>query len=150
MPLLHRATVLSLSCLISVLTLASSSYAIPAFSRQYGTSCITCHIAITLLCDSGHRLVVQLCVTLPACLQNERSIYIPTCASPRCASGSRPIPTPKRSRTFPCMRRWNCFMLRACCRSASAAQVTGSTFSMLMPASVRLSAQSSKLPWRWA
>src|SRR5271169_7012331 len=43
-------------CFIFVLTvvlLTGSSYAIPAFSRQYGTSCTTCHVDFPKLNDFG-------------------------------------------------------------------------------------------------
>ena len=36
-----------------VLTMASPSYGIPAFSRQYGTSCATCHVDFPKLNDFG-------------------------------------------------------------------------------------------------
>jgi hypothetical protein len=39
--------------LITLVGLTSSSYAIPAFSRQYGTSCTTCHINFPKLNDFG-------------------------------------------------------------------------------------------------
>ncbi|MGA2979406.1 MAG: hypothetical protein ABSD76_07430 [Terriglobales bacterium] len=38
---------------LTVILLAGSSYAIPAFSRQYGTSCTTCHIDFPKLNDFG-------------------------------------------------------------------------------------------------
>jgi len=39
--------------LLALLLLSSSSYAIPAFSRQYGTSCSTCHTDFPKLNDFG-------------------------------------------------------------------------------------------------
>jgi len=44
--------VISLSLLVLILR-SSSSYAIPAFSRQYGTSCATCHVDFPKLNDFG-------------------------------------------------------------------------------------------------
>ena len=38
---------------LTVILLTGSSYAIPAFSRQYGTSCATCHIDFPKLNDFG-------------------------------------------------------------------------------------------------
>src|ERR1700747_552964 len=38
---------------ISLLSVSSRSYAIPAFSRQYQTSCATCHIDFPKLNDFG-------------------------------------------------------------------------------------------------
>src|SRR5438445_12704996 len=38
---------------ISLLSVSSRSYAIPAFSRQYQTSCTTCHIDFPKLNDFG-------------------------------------------------------------------------------------------------
>ena len=43
----------ALLCLIAVVSLASNSLAIPAFSRQYGTSCSTCHLDFPKLNDFG-------------------------------------------------------------------------------------------------
>jgi hypothetical protein len=37
----------------TVIMLTGSSYAIPAFSRQYGTSCTTCHVDFPKLNDFG-------------------------------------------------------------------------------------------------
>lgn len=48
----RRTTIIVLSLLMLVL-FSSSSYAIPAFSRQYGTSCSTCHIDFPKLNDFG-------------------------------------------------------------------------------------------------
>ena len=48
----QRTTIIILSLLMLVL-FSSSSYAIPAFSRQYGTSCSTCHIDFPKLNDFG-------------------------------------------------------------------------------------------------
>src|SRR5207237_613105 len=48
----QRTTIIFLSLLMLVL-FSSSSYAIPAFSRQYGTSCSTCHIDFPKLNDFG-------------------------------------------------------------------------------------------------
>src|SRR3989442_12540419 len=48
----HRITVILLLLLLLVL-LSGSSYAIPAFSRQYGTSCSTCHLDFPKLNDFG-------------------------------------------------------------------------------------------------
>ena len=38
---------------VAVIGLSGSSYAIPAFARQYGTSCSTCHIDFPKLNDFG-------------------------------------------------------------------------------------------------
>src|SRR5208283_1736416 len=38
---------------VTVILLTGSAYAIPAFSRQYGTSCTTCHIDFPKLNDFG-------------------------------------------------------------------------------------------------
>ncbi len=42
-----------LTLVLTVVLLTGSSYAIPAFSRQYGTSCTTCHIDFPKLNDFG-------------------------------------------------------------------------------------------------
>src|SRR5437660_301016 len=47
----HRVSLLFAFILILLLT--GSSYAIPAFSRQYGTSCSTCHVDFPKLNDFG-------------------------------------------------------------------------------------------------
>lgn len=39
--------------LVTLVSLTGSSYAIPAFSRQYGTSCTTCHLDFPKLNDFG-------------------------------------------------------------------------------------------------
>ncbi len=39
--------------ILVIVVLTGSSYAIPAFSRQYGTSCTTCHIDFPKLNDFG-------------------------------------------------------------------------------------------------
>ena len=44
---------LLLAFILTVILLTESSYAIPAFSRQYGTSCSTCHIDFPKLNDFG-------------------------------------------------------------------------------------------------
>jgi len=49
----RRAVILTVLLLISLVSLSSPSYAIPAFSRQYGTSCATCHIDFPKLNDFG-------------------------------------------------------------------------------------------------
>src|SRR5437660_5473364 len=51
MPIRHRIS--GSICIILVLLLCSYSYAIPAFSRQYGTSCSTCHLDFPKLNDFG-------------------------------------------------------------------------------------------------
>ncbi len=48
----HRITVILLLLILLVL-LSGSSFAIPAFSRQYGTSCSTCHVDFPKLNDFG-------------------------------------------------------------------------------------------------
>ena len=48
----HRVSLLFALILI-VIVLTGSSYAIPAFSRQYGTSCSTCHVDFPKLNDFG-------------------------------------------------------------------------------------------------
>ncbi|MGO9123694.1 MAG: hypothetical protein ACLP6G_02275 [Terriglobales bacterium] len=49
----HRTAVIVFSQLMLTLFASNYSYAIPAFSRQYGTSCSTCHIAFPKLNDFG-------------------------------------------------------------------------------------------------
>jgi len=51
MRLRHWVSVLGVVALLSLVP--SSSYAIPAFSRQYGTSCATCHVDFPKLNDFG-------------------------------------------------------------------------------------------------
>ncbi len=48
----HRVSVFALVG-VCCLLLSASSYAIPAFSRQYGTSCATCHVDFPKLNDFG-------------------------------------------------------------------------------------------------
>src|SRR5205807_7738714 len=45
-------------CLFALILLSAASYAIPAFSRQYGTSCSTCHLDFPKLNDFGKALKV--------------------------------------------------------------------------------------------
>jgi hypothetical protein len=52
MRVLHRVCFCSLVGMFCLL-LGGSSYAIPAFSRQYGTSCATCHVDFPKLNDFG-------------------------------------------------------------------------------------------------
>ncbi len=40
--------------LVAILTLSETAHAIPAFSRKYGTSCITCHAGYPKLNSVGH------------------------------------------------------------------------------------------------
>src|ERR1022692_3868532 len=47
------AAVLAILCALVVLSLPPSAHAIPAFSRQYGTSCTTCHLDFPKLNDFG-------------------------------------------------------------------------------------------------
>jgi len=49
----RRRMFLLLAFVLTVVLLTGSSYAIPAFSRQYGTSCTTCHIDFPKLNDFG-------------------------------------------------------------------------------------------------
>ncbi len=49
----HFAKVFILGALISLGLLSLPAHAIPAFSRQYGTSCTTCHVAFPKLNDFG-------------------------------------------------------------------------------------------------
>jgi hypothetical protein len=49
----QRPLFLFVALALIVLALAGSSYAIPAFSRQYGTSCSTCHLDFPKLNDFG-------------------------------------------------------------------------------------------------
>src|ERR1022692_89806 len=44
---------LLLAFIITALLLTANSFAIPAFSRQYGTSCTTCHVDFPKLNDFG-------------------------------------------------------------------------------------------------
>src|SRR5271169_7265143 len=44
---------LLLTFILAVTMLTGTSYAIPAFSRQYGTSCTTCHVDFPKLNDFG-------------------------------------------------------------------------------------------------
>ncbi|MGB8012081.1 MAG: hypothetical protein WCF68_10740 [Terriglobales bacterium] len=48
----HRVPVV-LALALTVILLTGSNYAIPAFSRQYGTSCTTCHVDFPKLNDFG-------------------------------------------------------------------------------------------------
>ena len=48
-----RRVSLCFTFVLTVVLLTGSSYAIPAFSRQYGTSCTTCHIDFPKLNDFG-------------------------------------------------------------------------------------------------
>src|SRR6202521_83597 len=48
----HRVSLL-FAFILTVVLLTGSSYAIPAFSRQYGTSCSTCHVDFPKLNDFG-------------------------------------------------------------------------------------------------
>src|SRR5579862_4452343 len=49
-----RRTIFLLSVLfLALFLLTASSFAIPAFSRQYGTSCTTCHVDFPKLNDFG-------------------------------------------------------------------------------------------------
>ena len=48
----HRISLLFVF-ILTVIVLTGSSYAIPAFSRQYGTSCSTCHVDFPKLNDFG-------------------------------------------------------------------------------------------------
>jgi len=49
----HRRMVTVLLVLVTLVGLTGSSWAIPAFSRQYGTSCSTCHVDFPKLNDFG-------------------------------------------------------------------------------------------------
>lgn len=49
----RQRTTLILFSLLSLTLFSGNSYAIPAFSRQYGTSCSTCHIDFPKLNDFG-------------------------------------------------------------------------------------------------
>lgn len=40
-------------CLFALVLVSTNSFAIPAFSRQYGTSCSTCHVNFPKLNDFG-------------------------------------------------------------------------------------------------
>lgn len=51
MPMHHRKALPLIVLMVTLL--AGSSYAIPAFSRQYGTSCSTCHVDFPKLNDFG-------------------------------------------------------------------------------------------------
>src|ERR1700745_1541879 len=51
--LAHRRVFVVLFALIVLVMLTGTSSAIPAFSRQYGTSCSTCHIDFPKLNDFG-------------------------------------------------------------------------------------------------
>jgi hypothetical protein len=48
-----RRVFLLFTFVLTVVLLTGSSYAIPAFSRQYGTSCTTCHVDFPKLNDFG-------------------------------------------------------------------------------------------------
>src|ERR1700745_245269 len=54
--LAHRRVFVVLFALIVLVMLTGSSQAIPAFSRQYGTSCSTCHLDFPKLNDFGKAL----------------------------------------------------------------------------------------------
>jgi hypothetical protein len=49
----HRSVSLLFALVLNVILLSGSSYAIPAFARQYGTSCTTCHVDFPKLNDFG-------------------------------------------------------------------------------------------------
>ena len=49
----RRRVSLFVAFALTVMLLTGSSYAIPAFSRQYGTSCTTCHVDFPKLNDFG-------------------------------------------------------------------------------------------------
>jgi len=49
----RRPVSLLFALILTVILLTGSSYAIPAFSRQYGTSCTTCHVDFPKLNDFG-------------------------------------------------------------------------------------------------
>ena len=49
----HRGLLVALFSIVIVFAFADTSQAIPAFSRQYGTSCSTCHIDFPKLNDFG-------------------------------------------------------------------------------------------------
>ncbi|MGB8323731.1 MAG: hypothetical protein WCE52_12305, partial [Candidatus Acidiferrum sp.] len=49
----RRPVSLFFALIFAVVLLAGSSYAIPPFSRQYGTSCTTCHVDFPKLNDFG-------------------------------------------------------------------------------------------------
>ena len=49
----HRRIFIVLVGLLVLVALTGSSQAIPAFSRQYGTSCSTCHVDFPKLNDFG-------------------------------------------------------------------------------------------------
>src|SRR5208337_4917529 len=49
----RRPVSLLFAFILTVILLTGSSYAIPAFSRQYGTSCTTCHVDFPKLNDFG-------------------------------------------------------------------------------------------------
>ncbi len=48
-----RRVFLLFTFVLTIILLTGSSYAIPAFSRQYGTSCTTCHVDFPKLNDFG-------------------------------------------------------------------------------------------------
>ena len=50
---ISRGATLLVSFILTVILCAETSHAIPAFSRQYGTSCSTCHIDFPKLNDFG-------------------------------------------------------------------------------------------------
>ena len=52
MPIRNHVTAIFFSLLMLAL-FSTPSYAIPAFSRQYGTSCSTCHVDFPKLNDFG-------------------------------------------------------------------------------------------------
>ncbi len=49
----RRRVLLFVMFILAVVLLTGTSYAIPAFSRQYGTSCSTCHVDFPKLNDFG-------------------------------------------------------------------------------------------------
>src|SRR5205807_6907902 len=49
----HRRVFVVLFALVMLVVFTGSSQAIPAFSRQYGTSCSTCHLDFPKLNDFG-------------------------------------------------------------------------------------------------
>src|ERR1700676_3146329 len=50
---MRRRAYLLFAFILTVILLTGTGYAIPVFSRQYGTSCTTCHIDFPKLNDFG-------------------------------------------------------------------------------------------------
>ncbi len=97
-----RKASLFLMPVMLALVFSSSSYAIPAFSRMYGTSCSTCHIDFPKLNDFGKAFkdaASSSPKTTSPCSRSRRSCWErrPTQKSGRKRSGPEPFRAFRRS-----------------------------------------------------